>query len=580
VRRGNCLANQLMDKSRKRKIPWPLIACALILGVLAISSKTGWLVRHEVVTTLGVNAPMLSLLRELGVQSDLAQNALGKRQIDLQPAAKRSPRDFQIQLAYVLITSSRDSTSSAQPILDRLKALEQSFPDSPSLCAQQLRNMTLNKVMVARSEEDYSSSSPSSRSALRIPRHKNDVQQLLVFDRIAARGERIEPQNAFFPAMRAVGLFGAHKDKEAIQAVKRAGGRPEWNDYVIDEQEGRLRLMSEAAGRVGAVQEVVQIVAILFPHYAQLRAVTRMAIYEAAGMEKAGNNGDGIAIRHAMMHLGGLMRAKSATLIGSLVGIAIAQISTYRPGGAPAAIQGALMSPDEKADRRLKEYCAFITAAGYRQEADYATAEISAAKEARNIATRATDLSPISGVPMYALYYRWVVDCLLMTNVLWFLLLGTLSLILTRLRAAAGKMTPFLVIGMLCLLGAMVWNARGTEALVTYFQVERSLTGTGEDSGPSLALIRAGTVAAALALPILLSVSSLIYCVVTKSAFAEAIAKGACAIALLLAAVYAVSVLTTLRQEDYISREMRRAIKGEGQYAASVQNKKWPGPPG
>src|SRR5207249_4525691 len=88
-----------------------------------------------------------------------------------------------------------------------------------------------------------------------------------------------------------------------------------------DEIEGRIRMMDAARGHRGSFYNAVQGASILFPHYAQLRAVARMAAYFAIEAEKTGHTEEGISIRHSMLRIAGLMRAKSTTLIGSLVGI-------------------------------------------------------------------------------------------------------------------------------------------------------------------------------------------------------------------------------------------------------------------
>ena len=56
---------------------------------------------------------------------------------------------------------------------------------------------------------------------------------LEAFDRDAAAGERLDPDNAFFPLMRSVGLFAEHRDDEALAAIQRAGAKPRFQEYAL-----------------------------------------------------------------------------------------------------------------------------------------------------------------------------------------------------------------------------------------------------------------------------------------------------------------------------------------------------------
>src|SRR5205823_4056767 len=126
---------------------------------------------------------------------------------------------------------------------------------------------------------------PSTRSALE------------AFDRDAAAGERLDPDNAFFPFMRSVGLFAEHRDDEALAAIQRAGAKPRFRDYATDQVEGEWELMRASSGNRSAMQRAAMAAALLFPHYAQLRAAARVATYRAIESERQGRPNEGIAVR-------------------------------------------------------------------------------------------------------------------------------------------------------------------------------------------------------------------------------------------------------------------------------------------
>lgn len=81
--------------------------------------------------------------------------------------------------------------------------------------------------------------------------------------------------------MRSIGLFAAHRDSEALAAIDRAAAKPRFDDYIADEVHSRWRIRELMYGRESAVQRAVPQAAVLFPHYARLRAVTRVAIHLA-----------------------------------------------------------------------------------------------------------------------------------------------------------------------------------------------------------------------------------------------------------------------------------------------------------
>lgn len=79
------------------------------------------------------------------------------------------------------------------------------------------------------------------------------AEHLAAYDRDAKEGERLDPDNAYFPLMRAVGLFAARRDKEAIEAIERASRKPRWEDYTNEEAEAHLHLLAKAFGRQPAI---------------------------------------------------------------------------------------------------------------------------------------------------------------------------------------------------------------------------------------------------------------------------------------------------------------------------------------
>ncbi|MBB6053703.1 hypothetical protein [Armatimonas rosea] len=152
----------------------------------------------------------------------------------------------------------------------------------------------------------------------------------------AQRGAALDPSNAFFPAMEALTLYGLKRDSKAQAALHRAALCPRFDDGVRTEMQGTLRLREAALGPQLALTETAVAAATLFPHYASLRALARLATVQAMQKEQAGDIKNGLALRRSVMLLGERVGQQSNNHIGALVGTAMVAVAYGRPGGAPA----------------------------------------------------------------------------------------------------------------------------------------------------------------------------------------------------------------------------------------------------
>lgn len=359
-----------------------LVGVALSVAlVLLLAPPTGWLARQQF-AAVGFRVP----------QSDTRMSAQGA---DAHAhAASRFPRDINVQMAAALDRAEAHMTAAngnmeASTIPFRvaaLRALIPRFGNNPALYATLLRFATLDgddrhSVHLSR-PEDYLLSGQTPPSDVKYTRP--DPQTLAQWDADCAAGERLDLQNAFFPQMRAVGLYAARRDKEATNALIRAGEKPLWNDYTQNETEGRLRITDTANGGRYALGRAAVAAATLFPHYAPIRGMARVAVFRALTLEKAGDANGGLAIRRALMNTSDRMRVQSTTLIGTLVANAIAAIATSRPGGAPAlhgsppAGLNSVQSRHWYYPRRVNPFAAYANAHGHPELADLARRQATA----------------------------------------------------------------------------------------------------------------------------------------------------------------------------------------------------------
>ena len=385
---------------------------SVVLAVLAFSAlyfvpQTGWILRTQlrmIASTLPEKALMLSLGIEpekvgLSKEESARVKALTKQR--LSQVAERFPDDERLQIAFVLATSEHDL------LPDRLRDLLRRFPNSPMLHAAILRYDCLKRIHLDRKERYLLSESPVPTKLLR-----SDPRHLVAFEGIAAKGERIDPDNAFFPMMRAVALFAAHRDEEALQALMRASRKSRWDDYALDEFEGIKRLWEDAFGKPNGLQKISLSAFILPPHLSVMRAPAYIATYKAMELERSGRLSEGLEIRLALMRCGRLMREQRKTTLARTVGTAIAHIAVNRPKGEP------LPPPPRKAElaeargKQIQErFVSYLRQIGQAETAKWVQEELRAGRQLRQELIDKVQRSPY----LDELASAWAVDLMLLS---------------------------------------------------------------------------------------------------------------------------------------------------------------------
>ena len=412
-------------KSRQARLALLGLALGVLLALLIVP-QTRWLVRLQTLTSLRLYHPLPSGPCYTG-------SSVGDRK-RVEAVAARHPDDFAIQYAAAVTDDSHDET------LAGLHALAPRFPDRPALYANLLRCEMLGKVHLERPEENLLRGLPLSHKYHM--GHYNAPADLTAFDADAAAGERLDPDNAYFPLMRAVGLFAGFRDAEGLAAFRRASTKPSWREYSVDEVEARWRLHEEAFDDPGALGRVNIAASILLPHFQQLRALARLILVKAVQQEAAGHREQGLQLREALRRCGDLMRAQSTIVIGALVGNAICAIATDRTGG---MTQGG--APDPVSDRQmwqpLDAYRAYATRLGHPEFAAREQAEAAVGRQVSAI-VRLDDPARLSQLdqPFLSLTRWWLAGLAVLANILWLLLLGGLAAGIAQLgREAGGRPT-------------------------------------------------------------------------------------------------------------------------------------------
>ena len=400
------------------------ILYGLTLGVLLallLAPQSGWLVRFQARSLLRF-AP----LPGYGPGTDYMARE--------RTVATAHPNDYQLQ--YAAATSvlwARDKNFLDHPYnTEALRAMEIRFPNSASLRANVMRFDAESGSTFNRPDEgdllDPGASSNSGAS------HVSNTPMLRDFDQDAAAGERLDPDNAYFPFLRAAGLYAAHRDAAAQAAILRAGTKTRWAEYYDDEITGDTRLHELAFGDRSALWHLAVTTSQMFPHYILMRDATRIATYQAMLDEQTGHIQQGVALRHALMHCGGLMRARSQSVIGSLVGMEVAQTALQRPDGLPYISRSSLSSKDNDQGRLLNNYVTFLHQAGLDNEARFAHIEDAADRQAFALLfSPATIEFYYPSDQLSSLLWCWFICLAFLSNLFWLLLLGVLAWTLTRL---------------------------------------------------------------------------------------------------------------------------------------------------
>ncbi len=252
-------------KERKRYTTAVLLTITLLaLALLFFLLSTGWIVKQQfrmLVTTAPEKALMLLLgikAKYIGLSESKAKKLSEWAEKRLKEAAERNPSDLPVQISLVSWTNAEET------IPDRLRELLNRFPNEPILLAAILRHLCRRL--------------PSQMSA----------KEVATFEQTAYEGERVDPENAYFPMMRAAVLFAAGKKEEALKTLMQASKKRRWDNYAVAEAIGNMRLFESAFGRTNGVTKAILTEAVLEPDLVYLRSVARSAVEEAIELERKG----------------------------------------------------------------------------------------------------------------------------------------------------------------------------------------------------------------------------------------------------------------------------------------------------
>lgn len=553
-----------------------LLAALLLITALLVWPASRWLVAYQLKSLVSRPEGLYAILAGITNRSSL-ERLLGidlpawvrgadpqpkeARQRLLRQAMARHPDDWQLQFGGIMVRPSNH-------IQDELRALSARFPDQPALQAHLLRHSCWHVAPRHRPEVALAVGNTPPQP---LPTERPSAAAWAEYDRTAAEGERLDPDNAFFPYMRAVGLFGIGRDAEALAAVARAADKPRWDDYGWDQTQARWRVLRDAFGEQTAFTRGMDDLAIPSPHLTPQRVAAQMAVYYAVRAEQADRREEGHRIRQALLRHGGRMREQSSSLMGNAVGIAIEKVAMCRP-------EGILAPTKQKGSEYAAHYTAYLTRIGH-------------AKAAGQVERHWAAIDASSALSeQFGAHYRttrqllplWAGSLAALVGSVWLLLTGGVFSVLARRRREEARGWPVLL-GLGLVLVALLLITRErlallvNQGLILYALYVREPQAIDP---PSWAMGSLGTpVGHAWALLTLaFSVGALwVWSRRWRTLpAASRLARGAVAAGSVTLILYAGLALATAHYEARLSNALEQSNRHAGRYVAALSGKPWP----
>ena len=478
----------------------------------------------------------------------------------------------------------------SQERAEQLRSVAKKFSGHPEILAATLRAESQGEVLVHRADaSQFLENRPAPKTGTVAVKQKvSDAAAVKRYIEQCLEGERVDPDNAYFPLLRAMAHTELRQDKDAFAALHVAATKPVWREYIPEEFIANRTVNRTMYGQAGLISEMAISAAILFPHYSSMRELSRVVVAEAIRREMQGRFAEGIALRRDLFDVSEKVRNQSTTMIGSLVGGAMLDTSRMRPGGMLPVKAKQTRTDGPTAEEanvargiNRKRFVAFATKHG---EAAFAARVIESAKlgdEIRETSQRGMDRGVYGMELITRLIIGQGVGLILLSNLVWMLILGaiTASVVRSPRFVAGNRLAPGPFVASVAGIAlAMVVSGAVTGMSVGY--TIGAMTGMTGEAGSMLpmAAIAAGLV---LALPTLLTVILSIWAALNKRAsFTRTITGGFAVVALPAAALMALAwvgvVYYSAGLDAQGSAELVEMLQHEGKYLFRIMGKKWP----
>jgi len=478
----------------------------------------------------------------------------------------------------------------SQERAEQLRTVAAKFSDHPEILAATLRAESQGDVTVHRPEASQfleNKSAPKTGTIV-VKQKVSDTAAVKRFINQCSQGERVDPDNAYFPLLQAMAYTELRQDTDAFASLHRAARKKVWREYIPDEFVANRSVNRAMYGQAGLISEMAISAAILFPHYANMRELSRVVVAEAVRREKLGQFAAGISLRRDLFEASEKVRNESTTLIGSLVGAAMLDVSRMRPAGVlPFKVkQSRKDGPTFKEAKVARDINRqrFVEFAKQHGEAAFAARSVESAKLGdliRDTSRKGMDRGVYGMELITRLAIGQGVGLILLSNLVWMLIIGAIATAVVR--------TPRFVAGNRLAPGSFVASVAGialamvVSGAVTGISVGYTVGAMNGMTGEAGSIVPMAAVAAGLvlALPTLLTVILAIWAALNKRAsFTRTITGGFAAISLpaatLMVVVWGVIVYYCAGLETQGTAELLEMLQHEGKYLFRIIGEKWP----
>jgi hypothetical protein len=473
---------------------------------------------------------------------------------------------------------------------EQLRTVAAKFPDHPEILAATLRAESQAEVLVHRPEaSQFLDNRPAPKTGTVTVKQKvSDAAAVKRFIDQCLEGERVDPDNAYFPLLRAMAYTELRQDKDAFAALHVAASKKVWREYIPEEFLANRTVNRGVYGQAGLISEMAISAAILFPHYSSLRELSRVVATEAIRMEMKGSFAAGLSLRRDLFDVSEKVRNESTTLIGSLVGGAMLDTSRMRPAGvlpfkAKQSRNDGPTFEEAKVARDINRQ-RFVDFATKHGEAAFAERVVESARVGdliRDISRKGSDRGIYGMESVTRLAIGQGTALILLANVVWMLILGAIATAVVRTpRFVAGnRLAPGPFMAAVGGIGVAMLTSGALTGMSVGYTVSAVTGMTGEvGSMVPMAAISAGMV---IAFPMLLTIILAIWAALNKRAsFTRMITGGFAAASLPAATVMVLAwgaiVYYCAGLDTQGTAELLEMLQHEGKYLARIIGEKWP----
>jgi hypothetical protein len=473
---------------------------------------------------------------------------------------------------------------------EQLRTVAAKFPDHPEILAATLRAESQAEVLVHRADaSQFLENRPAPKTGTVTVKQKvSDAAAVRRFIDQCLEGERVDPDNAYFPLLRAMAHTELRQDKDAFAALHVAASKKVWREYIPEEFVANRNVNRGIYGQAGLISEMAISAAILFPHYSSLRELSRVVATEAIKREMKGNYAAGLSLRRDLFVVSEKMRNESTTLIGSLVGGAMLDTSRMRPAGVlpfkakQSRNDGPTFEEAKVArDINLKRFVDFAKKHGEEAFAERVVESARVGDLIRDISRKGSDRGIYGMESVTRLAIGQGTALILLANVVWMLILGAIATAVVRTpRFVAGnRLAPGPFVAAVAGIGVAMLASGALTGMSVGYTVSAVTGMTGEvGSMVPMAAISAGMV---IAFPMLLTIILAIWAALNKRAsFTRTITGGFAAASLPAATVMVLAwgaiVYYCAGLDAQGTAELIEMLQHEGKYLARIIGEKWP----